>query len=387
MKYRIKINTPTGIREREIEAKDSIEAMQKASLMGMVVEVKRVYRMNIRGLSFNDRHMFLSRLSAMLGSGVQADKALEIIYNTFSGRIKHVAGELINKMETGVDLPAAIEMIGQPDFPKTVVELIKSASNAMSTYEALIEANRFESEMVEVKKGSKKGIALAFINFGISIAFVVFAVYYMMPMVMSPDIMRIAGDKIDVNSILVMVDWLKYATVALVAVTLFLLFLGTVGKETMPNLSDKIILSIPVYRDLMLAQKHYVIFYSMGLLVGVGVQLEAVIKLLYESTPKGALKNDFLAAKVALEKGLPWPPELKTIHATDRAALSASQDRQQTAMALNIIAAQYKEIYIQRAKMFVPALQTIGMVFILISGFIMFSVTILPLLQTLQGVL
>jgi len=386
-RFKVKIHTNRGVVEKEIDAVDKIDAEQKATRAGTVISVKKALDWSMGGLSFQDRQIFFTRLAAMLSSGVGAGDALRIIHDTFKGRIKSVTRELLMKIESGSDLPTAISEIGHPDFPDTTVALIKAGSQGGATATAIKEANKFEREMAEIRKGSAKGLIGAFITFLLSVVFIAASVYYMMPKVMDSDMMKMSGDDVNIDWVMNLTDYIGYFMIVLLAIMVVLGFLGTVGKKIMPAMADRIILKIPVYKDLMLSQKNYISFYGMSLLVGVGVRMEAALALTYEATQPGALKEDFKLARDAVRNGQPWALAMKTIHDTDRAALSASLDREQVANALQSIADQYRDIYASRISLFVPMMQGIGSLFMMVAGIIMFGVTILPMMQMMTGML
>jgi len=387
MKFKTRIQTKRGVIEREIDAIDAADARLKGNRDGAVVSVKKIRNFSFGGLSLSERQIFFTRLGAMLASGVGSGDALKILRDTFSGKVKQISTELLMKIEAGSDLPSAIESIGSPHFPETTVALIKAGSQGGATHTAIKEASKFEREMAQIRKGSSKGLIGAFIMFLLSVVFIVAAVFWMMPKVMESDMMRLAGDDVDIDWVVNLTSYIGYSMAVILVVVLLLGFLGTIGKKLMPAFADRIILRIPIYKDLMLSQKNYISFYGMSLLVGVGVRMEAALALTYEATRPGALKEDFLLARQAVRNGRPWAMAMKTIHDTDRAALSASQDRTQVAAALQAIADQYRDIYADRISLFVPLMQGIGSAFMLLAGIIMFGVTILPMMQMMTGVL
>lgn len=386
-RFKVKVNTSKGLIEKEIDAASKGIAEEKASRDGMVISVKKVLDWSVGGMSFPDRQIFFTRLGAMLASGVGAGEALRIIHDTFGGRVKKVARDLLMKIESGSDLPAAIEEIGSPDFPDTTIALIKAGSQGGSTAVAIKEATRFEREMAEIRKGSSKGLIGAFITFLLSVVFIVASIYWMMPKVMESDMMKMSGDDVNIDWVMDLTNYIGIFMGVILVLVVFLGLLGTVGKKLMPALADKVILKIPIYKDLMLSQKNYISFYGMSLLVNVGVRMEAALALTYEATEPGALKQDFKRAQQAVRNGRPWAMAMKTIHDTDRAALSASLDRTQVAGALQSIADQYRDIYASRISMFVPMMQGIGSLFMMVAGIIMFGVTILPMMQMMTGML
>lgn len=391
--YIARIHGPGGAKEIDLEASSPQEAMVKAARNGRVLSVRERKNFRSGGLNFFERQTFLGRLAAMLGSGVGAGEALRLIRDTFSGRIKRVAHQLLLKIESGMDLAAAIESVGRPDFPENTSALIKAGSVGGSSYTAIREAMNFEREMSVTQKNATKGLMSALFTFLIAAGFNIGSVFYMMPQVMGSDLIKMSGGgkdnrgSVDIGWAVDLADYVGYLMIGIVILIVFLVLLGTVGKKIAPQLSDKLIMKIPVYKDLVLAQKNYIALYGMSLLVRTGVRMEQALDLTAKNTPRGSLRRDLEKACAAVREGKPWAERMSTLHETDRAALMASLDREQVSRALTVIADQYREIYANRIEMMVPAMQAVSGLFMMIAGVIMFGVTILPMMQSMQGIL
>jgi general secretion pathway protein F len=160
-----------------------------------------------------------------------------------------------------------------------------------------------------------------------------------------------------------------------------LFLLATVGKKIAPVLADNIILQIPFYREMMLAQDNYINMHRLSLLARSGVRMEEALKSTYENCKAGALREDFNNALTALKKGQKWASGMKMLHPTDRAALMLASDREQIAENLENIADQYQALYIQRVELFAPVMQVAAALSMTLAGIVLFGVSILPMLQ------
>lgn len=385
--FKARIQGPRGILERTIEAPDVDLVRALASREGTVLSIQRDRSIVLGGLNYSERQIFLTRLSAMLESGVGAAESLRIIHKSFTGRIKKISHEMLYKVEGGTDVPTAISEIGSPDFPPTFVALLKAGAQGGSTHEAINEALEFDRDMKVVKSESSKGLMQAVFTFLMAGAMIAGSVFWMMPMVMNSGIAQMAKDGISIEWVVTLANAAGYFMGFLTLVMLILVLISFVGKRVSPQLADAIILKIPVYKDLVLAQKNYISFYGMSLLVKVGVQMEMALALTAESAEKGALRDDFIRARDAVRAGREWAVVMNTLHPTDRAALAAAMDREQVNRSLMAIARQYKQLYVQRLGVAVPTLTALGGFFMSLSGVIMFGVTVLPMMQAMQEML
>lgn len=382
--FRATIKNRVGkVEEVNIEA-DSIEKAQIiARKKGSILEIHKGTGLKMFELKLfpEERQLLLRRISSLLASRLGTSEALETIITSFSGRIKKVASMILKHMESGDDLVEAIEKIGHPHFPITTVALIKAGSKGGETWKALRDAVEFELEMESVKKGAGKGLIGGVVGF-LFAAIVTFAAkFYVAPEILSSQFFRMQQDKIDLTFINVLSNTVTGSMIVLFTIFISLFLLGSVGRRLFPTKADAIILKIPFYKDLVLSKENYVILYGLSVMVNSGVSMEQSLDLSAKNTRKGSLKNDLMRGIKAIKVGQPWAKAMRTFHATDRAALGVSVDKEQIAQTLNTLSYQYREDYKKVVGSFGPSMQLLAALYLVLSGGILFGYTILPMLQ------
>ncbi len=389
--YEGKVKTRANrVRSVEIQARNKDEAMAHINRIGRVVTFRRKIAMDIRaGLSAADRQIFFTRLSSMLSSRVGTSDALMLMRDTFTGKIQEVSARLLNYVESGDDLSAAFERVGNPDFPEATVALIKAGARSGETWRAIKDAAEFEFQLHTVKKSASKGLwtgVASFIGAGVM---TVVSTLYVGPKIMESDLIKAANKNGAVN-----IDWINdiafsvgYLMGALLFIGFLFWLLASVGRQLMPVKADKLVLRIPFYKDLVLARNNFVVLYGLALLIKSGVRTEEALRLSAESAPKGALKSDLAGAMHAVKTGKQWPKAMQTLHPTDKAALMSATDREQVASTLDTLANQYRELYAQRLGAFVPIVNLLAALFMSIAGGLLFGQAILPMLMATQGLM
>lgn len=387
--FQAKVLGRNGTQVINVEAKDLKQAQNRASAQGKVLSIKKKRRFSGRGMSYGDRQIFLSKLSAMLASSVGASDALRLLRGNFGGPVRRVAVQLENLVESGETLPDAFAMLEHKFIPEATAAMIQAGSHSGATHEALKGAMDFERTMERVRKESGKGLMNAVMGFLIAAGFILGTVFGFLPKVMNSDLMKMGGGANDH-----MMDWtiqaadvVGYIMLAIGVVFIALVVMGTVGRKVAPVAVDRLILKIPFYKDMILAKNNFVAFYGLSLLVKTGVSMEGSLGLMAQTTKPGALRDDFLKSADAVRKGRPWHQQMRSLEDTDRAALGASLDRSQVSQAMEAISIQYQDIYAQRMASFVPVMQGISALFLMLSGLIMFGVTILPMLKMSTSIL
>jgi len=251
----------------------------------------------------------------------------------------------------------------------------------------LQDAAQFELEMQQIKKSSGKGMWGAIGAFMLAGVINLGGTFYVGPKVMESDLMKMNSESIDISVVELISTVMGWTMGVMMTAFILLMLLGSIGRRILPQQADAIILRIPFYKDLVLSRNNYTVLYGLALLISSGVRIEDALRLSMETAPPGALKQDLIYAMQAVRSGRPWASAMKTLHATDKASLNTSQDREQVSRALNALSHQYRELYAQRISAFVPTLQMLAAVFLSLAGFILFGQAILPMLQATQSML
>ena len=382
--YKATIKSGKGVAEFEIEAETIDTAKMIARRRGKVMTVKKVSAASSlfeSHLTVAERQILLQNLSNMLGARLGASEAIEVIRRTFSGNVKKVSDKILRHMETGADIVEALERIGAPNFPDTVLALIRAGSRSGETWRSLRDAALFEQEIENVKKNSKGGIGAGIAGFLVAAGVTLGTKFYVAPQLMDSDFFKMASDKVDLTFIDAMTNVVGFTMLFLTVVFVFLLLLGGVGRKVVPAFSDMIVMKIPFYKDLILAKNNYTTLYGLSLLIRSGVPMEQSLSLTAQASPKGALRKDLEKGVAAIKKGKPWAAAMDSLAETDKAALSVSADREQIADTLGNLSIYYKEAYARVVGSVGPTLQLIAAIFLVLSGGILFGYTMLPMLQ------
>ncbi|KVP16991.1 type II secretion system F family protein [Burkholderia ubonensis] len=385
--FKIKIAVGRKVVETVISAKTMADARKQAAKRGQVLSVSSAGGGSSR-LSLADRQMFFQRFASMLSSKVGASEALEIIFQSFTGSIREAARILRDEIVAGAMLYEAMERAGPKYFPETVVAIVKTGSRGGDLAYAIREASRFESELAQVRKASSKGIGSALMGFLAGVVTILASTYYVAPMILNSSLVTASGGS-DVGWVLTLANVISI--IALVASVIMggVFFYGVVIRPFAPAAVDRGILRIPFYRDMALAKTNYMVFFGLAVLLKAGLRVEEALELTIEAAPKGELRNDLERALKAIVKGSPkpWPYYMTMLHPTDKAALATAQDREQTARTIEELAQTYQSIYKQRLELFVPAVQAFSAVFLSLAGFVLFGVSVIPLMQSTSSIM
>lgn len=387
--YSVKIMSGRQVREVVIAGISAQDAREKGTREGQVMAIKK-----LRGssrwdkMSLADRLVFFQRLASMIGSKVGTTEALDIVYQSFTGTVREAARILRDQIERGASLHEAMEAAGPRYFPEAVVAIVRTGSRGGDMAYALREAARFERELAAVKKESGKGLMSALAGFICGVVTIFVSTIYVAPMILNSSLVKGNGGG-DIGWIMTMANGVTYTATFVSAIMFLVFFYGVVLRPFAPAMVDRGILKIPFYRDMALAKTNYMVFFGLAVLLKAGLRVEEAVRLTIDSSPKGELRNDLERALVAIVKGSaqPWPYVMNMLHPTDKAALATAQDRAQTAKTIEELALQYQALYRSRLELFVPVMQILAAIFLSIAGFVLFGVSIVPLMQSMSDIM
>jgi general secretion pathway protein F len=386
--FKIKVAVGRKVVEETISANSIDEARKVAARRGQVLSVKAAGGGAGSKLSLQDRLMFFQRLASMLGSKVGASEALEIIYQSFTGSIREAARILRDEIKAGASLYEAMDRAGPKYFPEAIVAIVKTGSRGGDMAMAIREAARFERELAQVKKESSKGITSALMGFLAGVITILASTYYVAPMILNSSLVTASGGA-DVGWVMTLANVISIIALVATAIMGSIFFYGVVIRPFAPAAVDRGILRIPFYRDMALAKTNYMVFFGLAVLLKAGLRVEESLELSIESAPKGELRNDLERARNALVKGSakPWASYMTMLHPTDKAALATAQDQAQTARTIEELAHTYQSLYKSRLELFVPAVQGFSAVFLALAGFVLFGVSVIPLMQSTSSIM
>ena len=386
--YTVRIRTRKGTEVTEIEAESKQSASQKVRGKGRVLKIRRKWGVfESVSLSRQDRAVLFQRLATMTASRIGVGESLRMIQTYFKGRMSRVASQLYEHISNGAELVDAMDAVGERAFPESVRAIVRAGSQGGNLSEALYEALRFERESEQVKKESRGGLLSALGGFAGGVGTLLGLKFFLVPQMQENPMMK----ALDVETKIPWVEWMGLIMASLAGVIIGLIglsaFLLYIVRPAMPSKIDQLVLAVPFFRDLVLARRNYIIFYSLSVLLRAGLRVEQALRLSRDNADAGKTKEDLGRALQAVRKGQDWPYAMTSLHPTDQAALATGQDRIQIAESVEAVAMQYREIFRSRMELLVPTFQAISVIYLGGSGVLLFGAIMLPMLDMTQMVM
>lgn len=376
-----------GAQHLTISATSLAEAHALASSQGRVVSCKKIRQLlPSRALTSEEREQFLTQMSFLTGAGVGTGQALRILQENGTGRTRDVAAELLQAVEQGSSLAAALSLTTKPDFPSATRAMVWAGYRAGAGSEALEAASHFEAELRELKQASNSGLISAAVGFGGAAVATLASVFYMGPKILESTLVASAGDAVNV-------DWAM--TLGLVLGTLMLLMIAGasvlgwvhyVVRKVAPRWADSVTLAVPLWNSIALGQERFLSLYAVSSLLAQHIELEKAFETAVEGMVPGMYRQELVAASEAVKHGMPWVSEFALMSPLDKAALRGAANREQLAQIFGKIAHLTKSRYARARQSLAIALQAVAALCLVTAGGLLFALSTLPLLQSASAV-
>ncbi|MGH0003692.1 type II secretion system F family protein [Pseudovibrio ascidiaceicola] len=377
--FKITVLNSGKSRVHKLTASNASEARSLGAQYGRVLNVKRALAFSLkRGMSANERYLFFVRLGTMVGSKMGLSEALQLMGETFTGRIGAAASSLHHQVNMNSMQPATAFSNDTRNFPPATIALLNAGFKAGNTPLAFQTAADYEDKMRSLSKGKTLELASQILTYFVGVILIVASTHWIAPKMEEMGVM-VGAAELDV-SIYVFWSWLvEILSFVGAGLLMALLFLNFVVKRLAPVFADKVISYIPYFRDLVLSRDNYIIFFKLALLLKNGLQLSESLILTCDTAPKGLVKNDLQKAISNLQHGVNWVNDFTCIGPTEKAALASSGSLSDTVHVVELISKQYITIYASRLEMIVPLFKVLNVVFIVSIGVVVFAMTTLPM--------
>ncbi|MGI6443469.1 MAG: type II secretion system F family protein [Candidatus Dojkabacteria bacterium] len=299
----------------EIEARDELSVADILHDRGLVVvsvkensfDLQRLAEINIGGIPMKEKVVFMRQMATMIGAGLSLTKSLEIMIQQSGNKMfQRTLKSVLDSVQSGKPLSVAFRE--QEDvFDSITLNLIEAGEESGNLDVVL---DKLATELEE-KDALNRKIRSAMI-YPTIILLVIIAVVLMMMFILVPAMSDIYND-FDAElpwvtrAIMAMSDFfVKYWWgILLVLVLLIVGFKYYRSTEQGRKTTDKLLLKIPVFGNIVTKIQLSQFTRVLALLLGSGLSIIKALELTAESLENTVFKDVVLSARTEVEKGGP----------------------------------------------------------------------------------
>lgn len=381
----------------EIEAKDELSVADILHDRGLVVvsvkenafDLQKLAEINIGGVPMKEKVVFMRQMATMVGAGLSLTRALEImIQQTGNKMFQRTLKSVLDSVQSGKPLSVAFRE--QEDVFDSITLNLIEAGEESGNLDTVLEKLATE---LEEKDALNRKIRSAMI-YPTIILVVIIGVVLMMMFVLVPAMSDIYND-FDAElpwvtrALMAMSDFfIKYWWgILLILVLLFVGFKYYRSTEQGTKTTDKLLLKIPVFGNIVTKIQLSQFTRVLALLLGSGLSIIKALELTAESLENTVFKDVVLSARTEVEKGGPIAIPIarsEYFPLLVSSMMSVGEETGELDAVLNKVADYYKEEVNTATSNLSSALEPIFLVIMgLAVGFIALSVY-LPMFQLSQ---
>lgn len=311
-----------------------------------------------------ERKLMLERLAVMVEARMGLSRALQSMADTMDGAQRHAAAHLLAGLAAGLSLPDAMASRPQ-DWPTPIVSILRGGMSGGAMAAALRDAVEFETAFADAGRSAKGGLISGGAMLAGAAAVMISTPFTMRWILETFDVSRFPSSP-EIEESLRAVEMMGTAAVVgavaaafslLLVVSAFML--GGPIRRFFPHAADRVIMRIPYFREMVLAEGNYATLHQLALLLGSGLRLDESLSLA-EANARGAMARSLRRAVEAVRAGQNWPSAMIALAGTDRAALDCAPDRDVLSATCRAIAQQYRSIFKARLDAAVPLVRILS---------------------------
>ncbi len=250
----------------------------------------------------------------------------------------------------------------------------------------LITVAQHMRDIEEAKGNLIKKLIQPLITLAVGIIGMMISTMYIIPKITKSELFTMANKKGAGDPLAIVVlkqlAWITPAMIIIIAVTALLGFLYFKKDQIK---AEKILLKVPLVKELLFYRSYYVAFNSLSNLLKVGVRTNEALFIVGKSQRLITIKNEFNNAIKNIGNGLQFASAFENINTIERTILETAQREDRIQENFNIISNRFYELYMEKVKSIGPIMQTVVILFIVALVGLMFMGIMVPYFSVIQN--
>lgn len=326
-------------------------------------------------------------LSDMLKGQEKLDKALTAIIQSFKkdSRIIPVLTNIRENICKGKQLSTCLESYKNV-FGSTPITMIQAGEGAGKLPETLITVAQHMRDIEEAKGNLIKKLIQPIITLTIGIIGMMISTMFIIPKITKSELFTMANKKGAGDPLaIIILKQLAWITPAILIILTITAMFGYFYFKKDQTKAEKILLKVPLVKELLFYRSYYVAFNSLSNLLKVGVRTSEALVIVGNSQRLITLRNEFTAAIKNIGNGLQFASAFENINTIERTILETAQREDRVQENFNIISNRFYELYMERVKSIGPIMQTVVILFIVALVGLMFMGIMVPYFSVIQN--
>lgn len=299
----------------------------------------------------------------LLQAGVPLSKTLETTMQSLprGSSLITILNAIKTAVQQGRELSSAMTAYHSV-FGSTTISMIQAGEKSGRLAESLLGAAQYITNIEESQNEMKKTLSYPLVIFVVSVIALVVNTQVVIPKILASQLFKTAlkGQTnffIQALSALSHIVPAVFATLAVVAVVVAILY-----KSRQQEI-EKLLLSVPLIRELFFYQGFYVAFFSMAKLMETGIQLTPALEIVQDTSRTIAIRTEFDNAIKKVKEGESFSYGFTCLNPIEKTMLDVAQNSNRVTENLGLVADRFYRGYMEKVKALGPKVYAFALIF------------------------
>jgi len=299
----------------------------------------------------------------LLQAGVPLSKTLETTIQSLprGSSLINILNAIKIAVQQGRELSSAMSSY-HSIFGSTTISMIQAGEKSGRLAEGLLGAALYIKNIEESQNEMKNTLSYPMLIFVISIIALVVNTQFVIPKILASSLFKTAlkGESnffIQALSALSHIVPITFVVLFIVVVVVAILYKSK--QEEM----ERLLLAVPLIRELFFYQGFYVAFFSMSKLMETGIQLTPALEIVQDTSRTIAIRTEFANAIKKVKEGESFSYGFTCLNPIEKTMLDVAQNSNRVTENLALVADRFYRAYMEKVKALGPKVYAFALIF------------------------
>jgi type II secretory pathway component PulF len=353
-----------GIRKQAEFIGSASEIRERLTSEGKVVlEVKKPFTLFQPKAKRKELAAVLVAIGDLLQAGVPLSKTLETTIQSLpkGSSLINILNAIKTAVQQGRELSSSMAAY-HSIFGSTTISMIQAGEKSGKLAESLLGASQYITNIEESQNEMKKTLSYPLVVFVISLIALVVNTQFVIPKILSSQLFKTAL-KGQTNGFIVALSALSKIVPVVFAVLAVAVVVVAILYKSRQEEMERLLMSIPLIRELFFYQGYYVAFFSMAKLMESGIQLTPALSIVQDTSSTIAIRNEFDGALRKVKEGESFSYGFTCLNPIEKTMLDVAQNSNRVTENLALVADRFYRGYMDKVKALGPKVYAFALIF------------------------
>ncbi|MFA6823462.1 MAG: type II secretion system F family protein, partial [Geobacter sp.] len=247
-------------------------------------------------------------------------------------------------------------------FGSTTISMIQAGEKSGRLAESLLGAAQYITNIDESHNEMKKTLSYPLVIFVVSVIALVINTQVVIPKILASQLFKTAL-KGQTNIFIQALSALSHIVPVVFAVLFTAAAVIAVLYKSRQQDMEKLLLTVPLIKELFFYQGFYVAFFSMAKLMETGIQLTPALEIVQDTSRVIAIRTEFDNALRKIKEGESFSYGFSCLNPIEKTMLDVAQNSNRVTENLSLVADRFYRGYMEKVKALGPRVYAFALIF------------------------